>query len=322
MSERTRIVVTGVGLALPGVETVGDLVTGPAVPAEPVDPAARLGKKGLKYKDRATQLGLCAAFAGLNDAALRDAEGPSADGGRVGVVVASNYGNVDTVCRVVTTIAAETTRGTSPMDSPNASSNIIASEIAIRFKLGGPNLTVVNGDASGLDALRWAAGMLRAGRADQILVVGAEPDNEMVRKLVGADRMVDGAVSVVLESAETARERGASIRAVVGGFARAGSVRACAERLDRYAADAPGIWYAPETDGDTESCDHVYAGVPRRRMPDSWGTLSGALGVAQCAAAVAHFEAGERSPLPALAGREDDGVAGLLLLAPERVDEP
>ncbi|MGW5097300.1 beta-ketoacyl synthase N-terminal-like domain-containing protein [Streptomyces nodosus] len=316
MTEFPQIVVSGVGPALPGVTAVEDLVTGPVFPAEPVDPAARLGKKGLKYKDRATRLGLCAAFAALHDAGLRDAEGPLVEGGGVGVVVASNYGNADTVCRVAATIAAETTRGTSPMDSPNASSNIIASEIAIRFKLSGPNLTVCNGDASGLDALHWAASMLRSGRAEQILVVGVEPDNEMVRKLVGADRIVDGAVAVVLERAETARERGARARALLGGSARTGGVEECIGRLDGLGAGTPGGWYPPETGVATELPAGLPTELPRYGMPDGWGVLSGALGLVQCAAAAARFDAGEPGPFYALAGREDDGVAGLLLLAP------
>ncbi|MFD5471714.1 beta-ketoacyl synthase N-terminal-like domain-containing protein [Streptomyces sp. NPDC127105] len=316
MNEFPRIVVSGVGPALAGVAGTADLVAGPAFPAEPVDPAALLGKKGLKYKDRATRLGLCAAFAGLCDAALRDADGPLADGGGVGVVVASNYGNADTICRVVTTIAAETTRGTSPMDSPNASSNIVASEIAIRFKLSGPNLTVCNGDSSGLDALRWAAGLLGSGRAEQVLVVGVEPDNEVVRKLVGADRIVDGAVAVVLERAETARARGVRPRARLGGFVRTGGVEECVGRLDALSGGTPAGWYPPETAGGTEPPTKLLAGVPRHRMPEGWGTLSGALGLAQCAAATGRFDAGEPGPLYALAGRGDDGVAGLLLLAP------
>lgn len=316
MSEFPQIVVSGVGPALPGVAGTGDLVTGPAFPAEPVDPAVRLGRKGLKYKDRATQLGLCAAFAGLRDAALRDADGPRVEGSGVGVVVASNYGNADTICRVVATIAAETTRGTSPMDSPNASSNIIASEIAIRFKLGGPNLTVCNGDASGLDALHWAASVLRSGRAEQILVIGVEPDNEVVRKLVGADRIVDGAVAVVLERAETARARGVKARARVGGYVRTGGVEECVGRLDAFGAGTPAGWYLPETADDTELPAGLLAGVPRHGMPDDWGALSGALGVVQCAAAAGRFDAGEPGPVYALAGRGNDGVAGLLLLDP------
>jgi 3-oxoacyl-[acyl-carrier-protein] synthase II len=316
MSQDIQIVVSGVGPALPAVAGTEDLVTGPAFPAPPVDPAARLGKKGLKYKDRATQLGLCAAAAALRDAGLRNAEGPLVDGRGVGVVVASNYGNVDTICRVVTTIAAETTRGTSPMDSPNASSNIIASEIAIRFKLGGPNLTVCNGDASGLDAMHWATSMLRIGRAEQILVIGVEPDNEMVRKLVGADRILDGAVSVVLERAQSARARGARARARVGGFVRTGGVRECVSRLDDLGAGTPGGWYVPEAVGETEPSAVALTAVPRHQMPAAWGALSGALGVVQCAAAAGRFDAGEPGPVYALAGREDDGVAGLLLLAP------
>ncbi|MFR9755689.1 beta-ketoacyl synthase N-terminal-like domain-containing protein [Streptomyces sp. TR06-5] len=317
MNEIPQIVVTGVGPALPGVAGVQDLVTGPSVPAEPVDPAALLGKKGLKYKDRATRLGLSAASLGLQDAGLRNAEGPLVPPRGVGCVVASNYGNADTICRVVTTIAEETTRGTSPMDSPNASSNIIASEVAIRFGLQGPNMTVCNGDSSGLDALHWAASLLRSARADQVLVIGVEPDNEMVRRLVRTDRLVDGAVALVLESATTAEERGVKARAVWGGYARTGGVERTAHRLDRFGAGSPAAWYAPEEPGDgTPRAEHPRSGLVRHDMSAVRGTLSAALGTAQCAAAVARFDAGESGPVHLMAGRVDDGVAGALLLAP------
>ena len=74
-------------------------------------------------------------------------------------------------------------REVSPLDAPNASSNVIASTIAIRFRFGGPNLMVCSGTTSGLDALALSRLLLQPGRADRVVVVGAEPDDAVAARL-------------------------------------------------------------------------------------------------------------------------------------------
>ncbi|MEU6955961.1 beta-ketoacyl synthase N-terminal-like domain-containing protein [Streptomyces sp. NPDC045714] len=292
-----RIAVTGVAVALPGASGPDALLL-PARPgAEPVDPAAVIGRKGLRFKDRATQLGLHLAHAALTDAGLLVAGGPAAAGDRLATVVSSNLGNTDTVCRAVETIAKESTGGLSPMDTPNASSNIIASETAIRFGLRGPNLTVCNGRGSGLDAMRWAALMLRAGRADHVLVTGVEPDNEVTRGLVDGP-VADGGAAVVL-SRDTTRAK-----ALLGPVFRTARP---AETAARLALRAPGgdLWLCTDEDLAPSSA--------RRIGLTGWGELSGALGVVQCAAAAGWFAEGHDGPAYAVAG-----AAGAVLLPPER----
>ncbi|WP_211288798.1 beta-ketoacyl synthase N-terminal-like domain-containing protein [Actinophytocola xinjiangensis] len=283
MNGAVNIVITGLGLALPGVETAGDLLGRPDPSAAPVDPAARLGKKGLRYKDRATQLALCAAADALREAALPEQDGPD-----VAVVVSSNLGNVDTVCRVIRTLDEETSRGLSPMDTPSLSSNVIASELAIRFGLRGPNLTVCSGETAGLDAVRWALTLLRAGRAGAVLVVGVEPDNDDVRALTGAPRLVDGGAALVLETGESAQRRGVRALAAPHHYVRTDDP---APAL-RAVAGEPGLTLRAET------------------TDPGWGAMSGALGVVQCATAVGWFAGGHREPVHALAGG-----AGLVLTA-------
>ncbi|GHC63162.1 beta-ketoacyl synthase N-terminal-like domain-containing protein [Streptomyces cinnamoneus] len=294
------VVISGIGLALPGVTAPADLLRpAPADPA-PVDPAALIGKKGLRYKDRATQLALCMAAAALRDAGLLGEDGPAVPGDRVGVVVSSNLGNVDTVCRAVETIAKEGTAGLSPMDTPNASSNITASETAIRFDLRGPNLTVCNGITSGLDAVRWASLVLRSGRADHMLVLGVEPDNPVARSLVGGP-VVDGGAGLVLSRAgECARPR-----VELGPAVRSASLSTCAERLSDIAPGAAG-WLTDDLAVVPLEADHLDL---RGR-----GECSGALGVLQCAAAVGWAESGRTEPLYALlGGAAGEPAAGLVL---------
>lgn len=309
------IAATGVGIAMPGVSDAAQLLATSVRPDEEVVPAALLGKKGLRYKDRATQLGLCAAQLALRDAGLHAEGALTVDGAGVALVVSSNLGNVDTVCRVTRTIADEGgTRGVSPMDTPNASSNIIASEIAIRFGLRGPALMMCNGASSGLDAVRWAATLLRAGRASQVLVVGVEPDNEIVRELVGAERVVDGGAALVLESTGSAAERGVAVRAEIGAHARKAGVAECLASLTGSAA-LPSAWFVPDTAAEPPA--ELLAGVRRYDLARTWGATSGALGLLQCAGAIGWFEGGGDGSVLLVSGADDDDAsAGLLMHAP------
>lgn len=299
-------VITGLGLALPGAGSAQDLLRQKDTAAAPVDPAARLGRKGLRYKDRATQLALCAAHDALRDAALLDDGGLTVPGAEISVVVSSNLGNVDTVCRVIRTLDEETSRGLSPMDTPSLSSNVIASELAIRFGLRGPNLTVCNGDTAGLDAVQWALTLLRGGRTSAVLVVGVEPDNADVRALTGAGGLVDGGAALVLEPAARARGRGVPAKAVPDHYVRTADPRHSLERL-RALAEPPGLTLLPEN-AELEP-------APDTMDLTSWGRASGALGVLQCAAAVGWFASGGRTPVYALSGRGAEASAGLVLTA-------
>lgn len=315
-AETRTPVITGVGLALPGVETAEDLLGLDAPATEPVDPAARIGKKGLRYKDRATQLGMVAAHDALRAAGLLDGEKLDTrlkvEPAQVAVVVSSNFGNLDSVTDVVDVVAAErSSRLVSPIVTPNLSSNIIASEVAIRFTLRGPNITVCNGPTGGLDAVGWALSWLRAGRARYVLVIGVEPDNPVVRKFNGDERVLDGAAAVVLELPDTAAERSAPVLAECVASTRTSSVAACVASLTE-GGEQPAGWYLPE--GGADVAADLLPGAERLDLGRVWGRSSGALGVLQIASAAARFAAGERGALLTVSGGDsDDGVAGVLV---------
>jgi 3-oxoacyl-[acyl-carrier-protein] synthase II len=305
----------GTGIDLPGAEGIGALLTGSPAGAQPFDPGAVLGRKGLRYTDRATQLAFCAAQAALIDAGLLDEilTVPAAD---VAVLVASNLGNLGTVCRVVSTIAEEDgTSWLSPMDTPNASSNVTASAVALRFGLRGPNLMVCNGPTSGIDALRWAALTVTSGRARHALVIGVEPDDDVTRRMLGTDRVIDGAIAAVIELAATAQSRDAPQKVRIDGFTRAGGVRQCLTDLDAQADNA--ALFVPQTRQPLPA--DVLAGAPRFDLSQRWGPASGALGVLQCAAAVAHFAKAGTGVVYAIAGGDEDDASAGMVLRPAEV---
>ena len=214
------VVATGAALHLPGA-ALRPALTGAFGPpgawadVEAVGPgaaAAVLGRKGLLAKDPATRLALCAVHRalghepGARPALPRDP--------RTAVVACGVLGSLEAVARV--TAAAGGRGGVSVLDAPNVSPNVVASTVALWFRFGGPNLHVCSGAAAGWHGLRLAGLLLRSGRADRVVLVGAEPDDE--HAAAAHPGVAAGAAAVVL-----ARD-GAGVVLAPGGGGPAGPV--------------------------------------------------------------------------------------------------
>ena len=306
-----EVVVTGVGLAVPGLAHARDLLgTGRG---GGFNPAKDLLGRDLRHKDRGSRLAVRAAQPALADAGLLDDTGFLGSADRTAVVVSSNLGILDSVCQCADTIADKTVTGLSPLGLPQTSINVITGSVAIRYGLRGPNVTLANGATSGLDAVHWARNLIAVGRAEAAVVVGVEPAGEAVSKLLGED-CVDAAVAVVLESAEVAAARRARPRAAVAAYSRMRDLRSAMTRVRETVAGPVGLWLTPErTDGP---CPDVFAdtGLPARLSLDWLGRASGALGVMQCAAGVAHLDTdGPGAVLATAGGPADDAAAALFL---------
>ncbi|WP_433241181.1 beta-ketoacyl synthase N-terminal-like domain-containing protein [Streptosporangium sp. CA-135522] len=205
------LLATGWSLHLPGVRPGEALAAHLGEPAgawadddSPAPDQAKelLGRKGLLYKEPATRLALCAVHRALGLRPGQRPDWPLAP--EVAVVACSNLGNVETVAKVTRTIAAEGGRGVSVLDAPNVSSNVVASTVALWFGFGGPNLMVCSGATAGLDGVRLAGLLLRARRAERVVLVGAEPADEVATALHAAGGparpLRAGAACVVLEA--------------------------------------------------------------------------------------------------------------------------
>ncbi|MFF4531650.1 beta-ketoacyl synthase N-terminal-like domain-containing protein [Streptomyces sp. NPDC001407] len=313
-----EVVVTGIGLALPGVAKYGDLL-GPLPGEGGFDPATGLSGRELRHKDRASRLALRAAEFGLHDAGLTDADATfmgAADS--TAVVVSTNLGNADSVCDATDTIATAGVMGLSPLGLPQTSSNVIAGWVAIRYRLRGPNLTVCNGVTSGLDALAWARNLILAGRAEAAVVVGVEPANDVVTKVLG-EQSTDAAVAVVLEPADAAASRGARPRATITGYARARNLAAALASAGVAEEESVGLWLVDEAGA---GAGHLLAATRRIDLESQLGPLSGALGVLQCAAAAAHLEGGASGNVLATAGGPRHDATAALLLTPSPATRP
>jgi 3-oxoacyl-[acyl-carrier-protein] synthase II len=208
-----------------------------AAPAA-VDPATVLDRVQARRLDRCEQLAIVAARE-----AWADAGSPEVDTDRLAVVVSSGIGGV------ASTIAAYDTMNekgwqrlspyTVPMLMPNGSAGWIAIELGARAEVH----TTVSACASGAEAIGYAIDMIRAGRADVVLAGGTEAaiiplnvaafaamralstrNDEPERASRPFDRgrdgflLGEGAGIVVLESAEHAARRGATVHAIAAGF--------------------------------------------------------------------------------------------------------
>jgi 3-oxoacyl-[acyl-carrier-protein] synthase II len=308
MGKFPQIVITGIGIEIPGLANTSrplEALTSKIGPDTNFYPEQKLGKRGLRYKDRATQMAMCAAQTALQEAKLPITKSEQLSPERFGIVASSNLSNLDSVCKVVETIRNEGVNSTSSMDLPNASSNIVATSIAIRFGLKALNLMVCNGATSGIDALYLAANTIRAGRASRMLVVGVETTNIQVMKLMrGSMNLIDdvpelrireGAAAVVLESSDSVEERQAQIHGSLGEYSyhTAESVNSFITSIFQQRLMPPDLWVTPNC-AHTTVAKLVAATLNSLSTKHPTSTLDlgmtlgetyGALGVFQCIAA-------------------------------------
>jgi len=130
-----------------------------------------LGPKGLRTLDRTTKLAISAAKLAMDDAGLLVDESNSRS---VGVALASTLGSVKSVCDFDKEALGDGPRYVNPALFPNTVLNSPASQISIRFNIKGFNSTISTGFSAGVDALSYAADLLRAGRAGIALAGGVE----------------------------------------------------------------------------------------------------------------------------------------------------
>jgi len=240
--EPAVLAITGCSVHLPGADLPGALdrvlpapTSGPgsrswavrasAASCPPEQAATLLGRKGLLAKEPATRLALCAVHRALGLAAGQRARDPLRPD--TAVVACSNLGNVGTVVDIVRTVAAEGGRAVSVLAAPSASSNIVASTVALWFGFAGPNLMVCSGRAAGGDGLHLAGLLVRAGRARRVVLVAAEPDDPVASALYGGPLRA-GSGCVVLEPA--------------GATATLATVAPAADGVVAPSAAALGLW--------------------------------------------------------------------------------
>jgi 3-oxoacyl-[acyl-carrier-protein] synthase II len=204
MSDRRRVVVTGVGLVTPlgndvattwanavagrsGVRTIeafdpSRLTSRMAGEVRDFDASGLLDRKELRRTDRYIQFGLIAAREALDQAGLPGRfEGDL--GERTGVILGTGLGGVGTLSDGFTTNVTRGPDRISPFLIPMGIPNIGSGQIAIQFGMTGPNFTTVSACATGGHALGEASEIIRRGDADVMVAGGAEAG--IVEAMVG-----------------------------------------------------------------------------------------------------------------------------------------
>jgi 3-oxoacyl-[acyl-carrier-protein] synthase II len=209
------------------------------------DAEARFGFKEARRIDRAAQLGVAAA----GDAVLAafGEGGPAAAGcdpGRVGVVAGTGIGGLRTLEDQIAVYHDRGPSRVSPLLVPMMMANATAGLIGIEWGLTGPNFCVATACAAGANSIGEATRLIQEGACDVVVAGGTEcaltpvalaafwrmgalssnPDAATASRPFDAARdgfvMGEGAGFLVLEDAESASARGATVWGEVLGYGR------------------------------------------------------------------------------------------------------
>ena len=259
---KKRVVVTGIGAITPigigkdefwqallaGKSGIGpitrfdatDYTTRVAGEVKDFEPSNYIDKKEAKRMDRCTQFAVAAARMAFEDSGL-DLE--KADRSRIGVVVGTGIGGIDTLHEQYKTLFDKGPGRISPFFVPMMIANMAAGQTSITFGLQGPSTCVVTACATGTNSIGDAFKIIQRGDADAMVAGGTEAcispaavagfcamkamstHNEEPSKASrpfekGRDGFVmgEGAGIVILESLEHALARGAHIYAEISGY--------------------------------------------------------------------------------------------------------
>jgi 3-oxoacyl-[acyl-carrier-protein] synthase II len=201
---------------------------------EAFDPASAMTPKEARRMDRFSQFALAAADQAMAEAGLPDGIDPE----RLGVVMGTGVGGLETLEREVRTYIERGDRAVSPLFVPMMMPNAAAAHIAMRHGAHGPGYSLASACATGGHAIGEAARIIARGEADAVVAGGTEA--AMTDICIAAFRrmgalskqgvscpfdarrdgfvMGEGAGVVVLEAAEHARARGVTVRARVAGY--------------------------------------------------------------------------------------------------------
>lgn len=193
MTERTRVVITGLGIVCPvgndiptawnnivngtsGVAAISHYDTSDckvrfAAEVKDFDAKEIFGPRESRRMDRFTQFGLAAALEAQKDSGLTITPETAH---RVGAVIGSGIGGIGTILVEQERLIKEGTQWISPHLVPMMLPDTTPGKLAIELGLRGPNMSIATACASGTNAIGEAAAMIRRGVVDAMFAGGAE----------------------------------------------------------------------------------------------------------------------------------------------------
>ncbi len=261
------------------------------------DPTQKIDRKETRRMDRFTQYALYASSEAIEDSKLLESD---YDKHRVGILIASGIGGIETLGREFEVMKARGVNRVSPFLVPMMIPNIAGGWVSIKFGFKGPNFCVVSACASASHAIGESYRMILRGEADVMITGGSEApftplalagfsnmkalstrNDEPDKASRPFDRerdgfvMGEGAGILILEELEHARRRGARIYAEIVGY----GATADAYHITAPEPDAEGpslsIKYALEDGGvKPEMIDYINAHGTSTPLNDKVETLA------------------------------------------------
>ena len=135
------------------------------------DPNKWFSSKDLRKVDDFIIFGVAAAEMALEDSLLKN---HNFDPNKIGVGVGSGVGGLPSIEKASLTLNEKGPKRVSPFFIPGALINLVAGQISIRNNFKGPNLASVTACSSGTHSICEGAEIIRRGKADVMIVGGAE----------------------------------------------------------------------------------------------------------------------------------------------------
>jgi 3-oxoacyl-[acyl-carrier-protein] synthase II len=208
------------------------------------DPTVAMDRKMARRMSRFIHFGVAAAAEAVDHARLDFSTWPIERRDRVAVVINTGGGGMEQVTQGADAIREKGPGQVSPFAIPALSGSMAAAQVSMRYGATGPVITQVAACASGVIAFQDALRLIRSGECDVVIAGGSEApllpiafaalgnmgalskrndDPEHASRPFDRERdgflFGEGAAVLVVESAQHALERGATILAEVTGAA-------------------------------------------------------------------------------------------------------
>jgi 3-oxoacyl-[acyl-carrier-protein] synthase II len=204
------------------------------------DPTQWMSVKDIRRTDRFVQLAVGASLIAARHAGLTmDTEDPN----RVGVLIGSGIGGIDTICTEHVKLLNQGPRRLSPFLIPMLIINMAPGQVSIMLNAKGPNFSIATACATAAHSIGEAASIIWNNEADVMIAGGSEAalnalgfggfcamkalscrnhEPEKASRPFDLERdgfvMGEGAGIIVLEEYEHARKRGADILSELVGY--------------------------------------------------------------------------------------------------------
>ena len=319
------------GVPVDAVSTVDDWATRHARLVPAFDRIEQLGRKGTSSMDRTTALAV-ATVRGLQ----RDEDGSVLPDPRTGVALGTTSGSARTQFEFTRdSLTRRKPYFVNPAQMPFALMNSAAAQCASWHGLTGPNSTIAAGRVAGPAVLRYAARLLRTGRATGVFAGAVEEHSgarELLERGAGNTAVLGEGCALLFLQTTAAGNRPAlaevvalDTRLAVDGEPRRALVECLRGAMATGGFTAADVWghASSATDQELSEVEHEAAGevlgqqvgtvvVPGQLIGDT-GAASGVFGLVALLS-LAEVDTSARGRLAVVTSVDRDGMVGCVVI--------